>query len=149
MKGDTSQIWYRDGQSREISGLGTLINASNPPPSQFPHQPPQPPAPPAITHIFIALKHPIFPAFEDHFFPTHRPLSFELTTYRYRYLTVCDRRLANVSSLRMGCPSASQLPIGDRGPAAHIVSRRRNVSQCSVPTKNINIVPPILFSCVR
>ena len=55
-------------------------------------------------------------------------------------------RLTNISSLRMGCPSAS-LPIGDRSPAPHILRCRQNVSQCSVPT-NITLYPysPMLWA---
>ena len=47
--------------------------------------------------------------------------------------------MTNVSSLRIGCSSAS-LPIGDKGPAPHSLKCRRNVSQCSVPT-NIILYP--------
>ena len=37
-----------------------------------------------ITHISFALKHLIFPTFEHHLFPTHRPLYFGLATHIYR-----------------------------------------------------------------
>ena len=89
----------------------------------------------------------IFPAFEHYFFPRPPSLVYQTThILRQSYLNVCDRRLTNVSSLRMGCPSAS-LPIGDRGPASHSLRCRRNVSQCSVPT-NITIYPysPLLWA---
>lgn len=66
LNGGTSQLWFiriRPGQNRETSRFDTLINASDSLLSQFSHQFSQ-----LSLIFFFALKHPIFPAFEHHFF---------------------------------------------------------------------------------
>ncbi len=102
------------------------------------------------SHSNVAFEHHIFshfPCIRALFLSPPAIHSYQTThVLRWSYLNICDRRLINVSSLCMGCPSAS-LPIGDRGAAPHILRCRRNVSQCSVPT-NIILCPysPLLWA---
>ena len=108
------------------------INASNPLPFSFL----------LLSPIFsVVFKYHIqtlhFPCIQASFlFPSRRPLFITTHIPRWGYLTICNRRLTNVSSLCMGYPSTS-LPIRDRGPAPHSLKCRQNVSQCSVPTNLI------------
>lgn len=77
-------------------------------------------------------------AFEHYLATAHYPQS----TYLDRAtLIVCDRRLTNVSSIRIRCPSAG-LAIGDRGPAAHSLSGMRNVTR-----NNIHLTHSFFFVC--
>ena len=62
---------------------------------------------PLSLHLSITFSPPTIPSLLDYTY-----------IHRLSYLTVRNRRLTNVSSLRMGCLSAS-LPIGDSGPALH------------------------------
>ena len=124
----------------EFHGLKTLAKCQ-----QF--------APPLLVFLspmfFVAFEHHIFshfPGVRALFLSPPAVPSYQTThILRQIYLNVCDRRLTTVSSIRMGCPSAS-LHIGDRGPAPHILRCRRNVCQCSMPHQYNTL--PILSSFI-